>query len=86
MGSERPSSASAQASKSSSSESARQAAPGTPVITFNMFMGDPAFDRLEAAIRGQNKYPAVSALYTSEDFKEGPLAFAQKRPPQWKGR
>jgi len=41
---------------------------------------------LEAAIRGQNKYPAVSALFTSEDFKEGPLAFAQKRAPQWKGR
>ncbi|MGA0606697.1 enoyl-CoA hydratase-related protein [Phenylobacterium sp. VNQ135] len=41
---------------------------------------------LEAAIRGQNKYPAVEALFTSEDFKEGPLAFAQKRPPQWKGR
>jgi enoyl-CoA hydratase/carnithine racemase len=41
---------------------------------------------LEAAIRGQNKYPAVAALFTSEDFKEGPLAFAQKRPPQWKGR
>jgi enoyl-CoA hydratase/carnithine racemase len=41
---------------------------------------------LEAAIRGQNKYPAVGALFTSEDFKEGPLAFAQKRPPQWKGR
>jgi crotonobetainyl-CoA hydratase len=28
----------------------------------------------------------VAALYTSEDFKEGPLAFAQKRAPQWKGR
>lgn len=41
---------------------------------------------LEAAIRGQNRYPAVAALFTSEDFKEGPLAFAQKRPPQWKGR
>lgn len=41
---------------------------------------------LEAAIKGQNKYPAIAALYTSEDFKEGPLAFAQKRPPQWKGR
>ncbi|MFZ5721274.1 MAG: enoyl-CoA hydratase-related protein [Pseudomonadota bacterium] len=41
---------------------------------------------LEAAIRGQNKYPAVAALFTSEDFKEGPLAFAQKRAPQWKGR
>jgi crotonobetainyl-CoA hydratase len=41
---------------------------------------------LEAAIRGQNKYPAVAALFTSEDFKEGPLAFAQKRAPSWKGR
>lgn len=41
---------------------------------------------LEAAIRGQNRYPAVAALYAAEDFREGPLAFAQKRPPQWKGR
>jgi enoyl-CoA hydratase/carnithine racemase len=41
---------------------------------------------LEAAIKGQTKYPAVAALFRSEDFKEGPLAFAQKRPPQWKGR
>jgi len=41
---------------------------------------------LEAAIKGQNRYPAVGALFTSEDFKEGPLAFAQKRAPQWKGR
>jgi enoyl-CoA hydratase/carnithine racemase len=41
---------------------------------------------LEAAIRGQGKYPAVGALFTSEDFREGPLAFSQKRAPQWKGR
>jgi enoyl-CoA hydratase/carnithine racemase len=41
---------------------------------------------LEAALKGQNRYPAVAALYVSEDFKEGPLAFSQKRPPQWKGR
>jgi enoyl-CoA hydratase/carnithine racemase len=41
---------------------------------------------LEAAIKGQNKYPAVAALYKAEDFVEGPLAFSQKRPPQWKGR
>jgi enoyl-CoA hydratase/carnithine racemase len=31
-------------------------------------------------------FPAVMALWTSEDLIEGPLAFAQKRPPQWKGR
>jgi crotonobetainyl-CoA hydratase len=41
---------------------------------------------LESALRGQNKYDAVSALFRSEDFVEGPLAFSQKRPPQWKGR
>ena len=41
---------------------------------------------LEAALGGQNKYPAVAALYRSEDFVEGPLAFSQKRPPNWKGR
>ncbi|RAK58436.1 enoyl-CoA hydratase [Phenylobacterium hankyongense] len=41
---------------------------------------------LEAAIKGQNRYPAVAALFRSEDFVEGPMAFSQKRPPQWKGR
>lgn len=41
---------------------------------------------LEAAIKGQNRYPAVAALFKSEDFVEGPMAFAQKRPPAWKGR
>lgn len=30
---------------------AKQAAPNTVVLPFNMFMGDPAFDRLEGAIR-----------------------------------
>ena len=32
------------------------------------------------------EFPAAMALWTSEDLIEGPLAFAQKRPPQWKGR
>lgn len=41
---------------------------------------------LESALRGQARYPEVAALFKSEDFVEGPLAFSQKRAPQWKGR
>jgi crotonobetainyl-CoA hydratase len=31
-------------------------------------------------------FPTVAKLYTSEDQKEGARAFAEKRPPVWKGR
>lgn len=41
-------------------------------------------DVSEAMKNGQ--YPAVGDMFRSEDFVEGPLAFAQKRPPQWKGK
>jgi enoyl-CoA hydratase/carnithine racemase len=38
-----------------------------------------------AGIANQSQYPAVAAMFRSDDLKEGPMAFAQKRKPNWKG-
>ena len=38
---------------------------------------------LEAAIKGQ--YDQIKAMRKGADFVEGPLAFAEKRAPNWKG-
>ena len=49
----------------------------------------------EAALKGLGlplrdamgkSYPGVVAMLQSEDFVEGPRAFAEKRKPQWKGK
>ncbi|NGY04323.1 enoyl-CoA hydratase [Solimonas terrae] len=37
------------------------------------------------AYRRQLRYDAVRDMFRSPDFREGPLAFAQKRAPRWKG-
>jgi len=39
-----------------------------------------------AALANQAAYPAVRDMLGSEDLREGPRAFAEKRPPQWAGR
>ena len=41
---------------------------------------------LREAYDGQMAHPAVQALWRSADLHEGPLAFAQKRKPEWQGR
>jgi enoyl-CoA hydratase/carnithine racemase len=41
---------------------------------------------VKAALESQTKYEAVRAMFRSEDLIEGPMAFAQKRAPQWKGK
>jgi crotonobetainyl-CoA hydratase len=40
---------------------------------------------LKDAIDGQWQMSAVRDLFKSDDVREGPLAFAQKRKPEWKG-
>ena len=35
---------------------------------------------------GSGEFPAVAALYSSEDQLEGARAFTEKRRPNWKGR
>jgi crotonobetainyl-CoA hydratase len=41
---------------------------------------------VEEALHAEWKYPAMEAMLASADAVEGPLAFAQKRTPAWKGR
>lgn len=41
---------------------------------------------VDAAMEADRASGRLGVLFGSEDAKEGPLAFTQKRPPRWKGR
>lgn len=43
-------------------------------------------DRFEQNFRQARDFPAVQRLYASEDYREGPRAFAEKRKPAWTNR
>ena len=38
------------------------------------------------AMKAMRTDPAYRAAIDSEDAKEGPASFAEKRPPRWSGR
>lgn len=43
-------------------------------------------DAFAATKHGNNEFPIYQKMLMSEDFMEGPRAFAEKRPPVWKGK
>ena len=47
-----------------------------------------AYRSLDTGVAGASSltYHMYDRMLLTEDSKEGPLAFAEKRPPQWKGR
>jgi enoyl-CoA hydratase/carnithine racemase len=41
---------------------------------------------LADALANQANYPGLKAMRESDDYREGPRAFAEKRDPRWRGR
>ena len=70
-------------------------AEGAPLVSraFKEFMRHNAYTSPEEAHQasrvawlGRSEMPIYEEMLKSDDFKEGPAAFAEKRPPDFKGR
>ncbi len=61
-----------------------EAAPLSVRASKEVAMNGLAHASLQEA--AEASYPGIRTMVKSEDFTEGPRAFAEKRPPAWKGR
>ena len=77
---------------STANELAEKIAEGAPLAVTALLEVLPAIDRLplvesfDKMKRGRSGLPAYERMMVSEDFLEGPRAYAEKRKPVWKGR